>query len=172
MIPRAALPNRPTAMSTKSVPNNTNINDTLSDQIDQSELLDLLGYNIRRAYLVIQSNFDANMERLELREADFAVLSTLRRNPGINQKSLAEALAIAPPNLATLLDRLESNGWLARQRGTDDKRIQRVSLTSQGIKLHAQALKAAQKADEAAVHKLSHEERTQLKHLLSRIFSD
>jgi DNA-binding MarR family transcriptional regulator len=158
-------------MATKSVSNNIKIGDVLSDQIDQSELLDLLGYNIRRAYVVIQTHFDAQMEKLELRQADFAVLSTLRRNPGINQKALAETLAIAPPNLATLLDRLESAGLLIRQRSTEDKRIQLVSLTPQGTKLYTQALKAAQKADESAIYKLSSEEREQLKRLLSKIFS-
>lgn len=157
-------------MSTK--PAADNINDDFIGQVDQSELLDLLGYNVRRAYLVIQTHFDMQMEKLELRQADFAVLSTLRRNPGINQKSLAEALAIAPPNLATLLDRLESGGLLTRQRSTDDKRIQLVSLTPQGTKLHAQALKSARKADQAAVHRLSNHEQEQLKLLLSKIFQD
>lgn len=155
-------------MTTRTVPNQTA--DDLPDQVDQSELLDLLGYDVRRAYLVVQSTFDAQMGKLELRPADFAVLSTLRHNAGINQKSLSEALAIAPPNLATLLDRLESRGLLTRQRSTEDKRVQHVSLTPQGARLHAQALKAAQKADEAAVLKLSAAERQQLKSLLSKIF--
>ncbi|MFT0174651.1 MarR family winged helix-turn-helix transcriptional regulator [Paraburkholderia mimosarum] len=156
-------------MPTKTVRNN--LASDFPDQVDQSELLGLLGYNIRRTYLVVQSTFDAQMEKLELRQADFAVLSTLRHNPGINQKSLADALAIAPPNLATLLDRLESGGLLMRQRSADDKRIQHVSLTAQGARLHTQALKAAQKADEVAVHKLSAAERQQLKSLLSKIFA-
>ncbi|WP_175720863.1 MarR family winged helix-turn-helix transcriptional regulator [Burkholderia anthina] len=155
-------------MMTRNVPNNTASD--LPDQVDQSELLHLLGYNIRRAYLVIQSTFDAQMEKLELRQADFAVLSTLRHNPGINQKSLADALAIAPPNLATLLDRLESRGLLTRQRSTEDKRNQHVTLTAQGTRLHAQALKAAQQADDAAILDLSSAERQQLKSLLSKIF--
>jgi DNA-binding MarR family transcriptional regulator len=155
-------------MPTKPAPHN--INDELSGQVDQSELRGLLGYNVRRAYLVVQTHFEAQMEKLDLRQADFAVLSMLRSNPGINQKALAEALAIAPPNLATLLDRLESSSLLVRQRSTDDKRIQLVSLTPQGVKLHTQALKAAQKADETALHQLSANEREQLKRLLSKIF--
>jgi DNA-binding MarR family transcriptional regulator len=156
-------------MPTKPAPHHTH--DELSGQADQSELLGLLGYNVRRTYLVIQTHFDAQMEKLDLRQADFAVLSVLRHNPGINQKTLAEALAIAPPNLATLLDRMESNGLLTRQRSADDKRIQQVSLTPQGTKRHTQALKAARKADEAAVHPLSAAEQAQLKHLLSKVFS-
>ena len=163
------MPYLPISMSTKSIPDNNN---DLVGQVNQAELLDLLGYNVRRAYLVIQMHFDMQMEKLELRQADFAVLSTLRHNPGINQKALAEALAIAPPNLATLLDRLESGGLLARQRSTEDKRIQHVSLTPQGTKLHAQALKAVHKADDAAVHRLSSDEQRQLRLLVSKIFLD
>lgn len=145
--------------------------DELSNQVDQSELLGLLGYNVRRAYLVTQMQFDTQMERLDLRQADFAVLSILRHNSGVNQKALAEALAIAPPNLATLLDRLEARGYLVRQRSTDDKRIQMVTLTTQGTKIHTQALTAAQKADEVAVQALSTSERERLRWLLSQIFA-
>ncbi|MBN3781024.1 MarR family transcriptional regulator [Burkholderia sp. Ac-20345] len=158
-------------MSTKPPTDDPNNNDALSNQVDQSELLALLGYNVRRAYLVVQTHFDAQMEIFKLRQGDFAVLSTLRRNPRITQKALAEALAIAPPNLATLLERLESSGLLTRMRSTDDKRIQLVALTPQGAKLHTVALKAARKADDAAIHRLSGNERVQLKQLLSKIFT-
>lgn len=156
-------------MSTKPSSNDA---DDLTGQADQSELLELAGYNIRRAYLVVQSHFDERMEKLDLRQAEFSVLSILRGNPGINQKALAEALAVAPPNLATLLDRLEARGLLTRQRSVDDKRVQLVELTAQGSRLYTRALKAAAEADSAAIAKLDAEERQQLKTLLRKIFAD
>lgn len=141
-----------------------------SEQADQSALLDLVGYNIRRAYLVIQALFDREMEKHDLRQAEFSVLSVVRENPGINQRALAEALAVAPPNLATLLDRLEARGLLARQRSTEDKRVQHVELTTQGVRLYGRALKAAAAADAGALEHLSDAEREQLKTLLRKIF--
>jgi DNA-binding MarR family transcriptional regulator len=157
-------------MSTK--PSSDQADDDLTGQADQSELLGLAGYNIRRAYLVVQAHFDERMEKLDLRQAEFSVLSVLRSNPGINQKALAEALAVAPPNLATLLDRLEARGLLTRQRSVDDKRVQLVELTSHGARLYARALKAAAEADAAAIDRLDAGERQQLKLLLRKIFSD
>ncbi|WP_242538495.1 MarR family winged helix-turn-helix transcriptional regulator [Trinickia acidisoli] len=144
--------------------------DDASAQTDQSELLELVGYNIRRAYLIIQTWFDREMDKHDLRQAEFAVLSVLRGNPGINQRALADALAVAPPNLATLLDRLEGRGLLTRQRSTEDKRVQHVELTTQGVRLYGRALKAAAVADDTALEKLSRAEREQLKTLLRKIF--
>nr|WP_254700096.1 MarR family transcriptional regulator [Trinickia violacea] len=146
--------------------------DDAGEQADQSELLDLVGYNIRRAYIVIQALFDKEMEKHELRQAEFSVLSVLKGNPGINQRALAEALAVAPPNLATLLDRLEARGLLTRQRSVDDKRVQHVELTTQGARLYGRALKSAANADSAAIEKLSDSERAQLKALLRKIFTE
>lgn len=157
-------------MSTKSLAGNGTSNSDLSSRVDQSELLHLLGYNVRRTYLAIQSHFDAQMDKLGLRQADFAVISIVRHNRGINQKALADALAIAPPNLATLLDRLEENGILIRQRSCGDKRVQLVSLTPKGTALHVRALKAAQEADGTASQRLSGDECRQLRHLLADIF--
>ena len=144
--------------------------DDTSEQTDQSELLELVGYNIRRSYLVIQTSFDREMEKHDLRQAEFAVLSVLRGNPGINQRALADALAVAPPNLATLLDRLEARGLLTRQRSKEDKRVQHVELTAQGVRLYGRALKAAAIADGQALENLSDSEREQLKTLLRKIF--
>jgi DNA-binding MarR family transcriptional regulator len=144
--------------------------DDASEQTDQSALLELVGYNIRRAYLVIQALFDKEMEKHDLRQAEFAVLSVVRGNSGINQRALADALAVAPPNLATLLDRLEARGLLARQRSTEDKRVQHVALTTQGVRLYGRALKAAAVADGMALERLSEPEREQLKALLRKIF--
>ena len=154
-------------MASKPAPDNA-----ASDQADQSELLGLVGYNLRRAYLVIQSRFDERMEKHDLRQAEFSVLSVVKGNPGINQKALAEALVVAPPNLATLLDRLEARGLLTRQRNPEDKRAQLVELTTQGAQLCGRALKAAVNADDAAVGRLSVAERRQLKALLRKIFTD
>jgi DNA-binding MarR family transcriptional regulator len=156
-----------TAMSSK--PFSDGADDDQPDQADQSELLDFVGYNIRRAYLVVQAHFDSQMEKLDLRPAEFSVLSILCGNPGINQKAVADALAVAPPNLATLLDRLEIRGLLTRQRSSEDKRVQLVKLTAQGSRLYSRALKVAAEADSAAIGKLTATERAQLKKLLRKI---
>jgi DNA-binding MarR family transcriptional regulator len=156
---------------TRSMPSTPPLSDDdPSRQADQSELLDFVGYHVRRANIVMQALFEKEMEKHDLRQGEFSVLSVVKNNPGINQRTLAEAVAVAPPNLATLLDRLEARGLLTRQRSTGDKRVQHLELTTQGARLYGRALKSAATADSAAIGTLSDAERVQLKLLLRKIF--
>ncbi len=51
--------------------------------IDTSYLESLLGYNARRASLVIIEQFVREMAEFDLRPVDFSVLSVIHHNPGV-----------------------------------------------------------------------------------------
>ena len=110
------------------------------------------------------------MKKFELRAVDFSVLSLLGANPNITQKRLSIAVNVSPPNLATLLDRLEERGLLVRQRNPLDKRSQTLVLTNEGTKLCAKAEKTVTELEQEATSMLSDGERTELVKLLQKIF--
>lgn len=138
--------------------------------LDQSALLRLVGYNARRAYLNILALFMERMAKFELRVVDYTVITLVNMNPGMTQKRLSQALAISPPNLATLLDKLETRGLLERQRNPADKRSQVLVLTPEGRKLCKRADKVVFKLENEATSALSDEERIELIRLLQKIF--
>jgi DNA-binding MarR family transcriptional regulator len=140
-----------------------------SNPIDQSDLAALVGEHLKRAYAAACASFDSEVGKLGLARAEFAVLSIVRGNPGINIKQLASALAIAPPNLGRMLDRLEARRLVARRRSGDDRRVQRIELTEDGVRLRSRSAKAARDADTAATRRLSSEECDLLKDLLRKI---
>lgn len=146
------------------------VQEAAGQPLDQSLLLSLVGYNCRRAYLTILPQFDERMKKFELRAVDFTVLSLLSANPNITQKRLSRAVNVSPPNLAILLDRLETRGLLVRQRNPLDKRSQTLILTAEGAKLCAKAEKTVTELERKATDMLSDEERSQLVRLLQRIF--
>ena len=137
--------------------------------LDQSLLLSLVGYNCKRAYLSIKPVFEKRMAKYELRPVEFTVLSLLKANPNISQKRLSAAISVSPPNLATLLDKLEQRGLLQRQRNPNDKRSQSLVLTETGARLCNKAEKTAVELEAAASSALSDAERSQLIHLLQKI---
>ncbi len=49
---------------------------------------------------------------------------------------LAERIGCGQPTLTGVVDRLEQIGLVSRERGTDDRRVVRVTLTDAGKKLH------------------------------------
>ena len=145
------------------------IQETAEQELDQSLLLSLVGYNCKRAYLHIKPMFDERMAKYELRAVEFTVLSLLKANPNVQQTRLSAAINVSPPNLATLLDRLEARKLLVRQRNPLDKRSQALVLTPEGLRLCTQAEKTAVEVETAASSALSDAERAQLIHLLQKI---
>jgi|SRR5450830_18036 len=138
--------------------------------LDQSLLLSLVGYNCRRAYITIMPLFEKRMAKFELRPVDFTVLSLLRANPNINQKRLSQEINVSPPNLATLLDRLEQRDLVMRQRNPQDRRSQTLVLTSSGMRMCAKAEKTAVELETRATEALNQSERDELIRLLQKIF--
>lgn len=138
--------------------------------LNQHQLLNLVGYNCRQAYLSIMPLFLKRMAKYDLRPVDYTVITLINTNPHINQKRLSQAINVAPPNLATLLDRLEQRGLLERQRNSADKRSQTLMLTPEGRSICTKADKAAFELEYEATSALSDEERAELLRLLQKIF--
>ena len=59
--------------------------DTAVEQVDTSYLEGLVGYNARRATLVIVDAFLRNMAVYGLKPVEFSVLSLIAHNPGITE---------------------------------------------------------------------------------------
>jgi DNA-binding MarR family transcriptional regulator len=147
----------------------SSIQETAEQDLDQSLLLSLVGYNCKRAYLQIKPHFNKRMAKYDLRPVDFTVLSLLKANPNISQKRLSVAINVSPPNLATLLDSLEQRGLLLRQRNPLDKRSQTLVLTTEGMQLCRKAEKTASEAEDEASSALNPAEKAELIRLLQKI---
>jgi DNA-binding MarR family transcriptional regulator len=138
--------------------------------LDQGKLLALVGYSCRQAYLNIVPLFLKRMAKYDLRPADYTVITLINANPNITQKRLSQAINVSPPNLATLLDRLEERGLVLRQRNPRDKRSQTLTLTAEGRSLCKKADKTAFELESEATSMLSDTERAELLRLLQKIF--
>ena len=138
--------------------------------LQQTPMNDLVGYNCRRAFAAIEPYFRKHMTPYSLRPGDFAVLSVLSANPNISPKRVAQEINVSPPNLAPLLDRLEQRGLLVRERNTQDKRYQTLTLTPEGKALCTDAEKTAVQLELEATRMLTDLEREQLVRLCQKIY--
>lgn len=143
---------------------------TESSSLDQSQLLRLVGYNCLQAYLRVFPLFMERMAEYALRPVDYSIITLVNANPDINQKRLAQAINVSPPNLAPLLDRLEKRGLLVRTRNPSDKRSQTLTLTPEGLALCGKADKTAYELEAEATSVLSDDERAELLRLLQKVF--
>ena len=141
-----------------------------SPTLDQRKLLGLVGYNCRRAYLHILGMFRERMAKFDLRPVDFSVLILIQANPNVNQKRLAHALSIDPPNMATLLERLEARALIRRKPNPTDRRARLLVLTRQGAALCSLAEEVVTKLEIDATPNLTRDERAELMRLAKKVF--
>lgn len=88
-----------------------------------------------RAYDTIDSRLRSALREEGLTVSQLGVLEALMHIGPMVQSELAEKLLTSPSNLTTVLDNLERDGMVRRQRSTEDRRQVEVSLTSDGREL-------------------------------------
>jgi MarR family transcriptional regulator, transcriptional regulator for hemolysin len=135
---------------------------TADDQTNESFLVTDIARILRR-------RFDLRAKGLGLTRAQWQVLGTLRRCPGISQARLADKLEVRPITLTRLLDRLEKTGWVERRLDADDRRVRRLFLTDQVASVVRRMRTLGLDLRQEAMTGLSQQEHAILLGLLQRI---
>jgi DNA-binding MarR family transcriptional regulator len=141
-----------------------------SDRLDARMLEALVGYNARRAWLIVSSVFAERMAPYGLKQIDFSVLSLLAHNPGATSRQLCNTLDILPPNLVSLVATLDSRGLIERRPHPHDGRAVGLHLTEAGEKLIREAEQTVTQLEADASARLTARERETLIRLLQKIY--
>lgn len=131
----SAAPSAPTATAPPTATASPTAVASPAAPLDQSRLAALTGYRLKRAYLVAQQRSAVEFARFGMTGAEFAVMVLVDANRHVTQKRLCDALAVSPPNMVGLLDRLKHRGWIARSRDEADRRTWLLRATPAGAKL-------------------------------------
>lgn len=140
-----------------------------SKEVSDANLRQYMGYNMKRAFLMVREDLARVLEPLGLRMTSFSALAIIMGTPNISQSRLAEALRIERSGVVVLVDELESADLIERGRVEGDRRQYALRATPAGV--------ARWRAAEAAVHAhedemfadLNDAERKTLKALLGRV---
>ncbi|AGU51648.1 transcriptional regulator, MarR family [Variovorax paradoxus B4] len=140
------------------------------DRLDARVLEALVGYNARRAWLIVSGVFAERMAPYGLKQIDFSVLSLLAHNPGATSRQLCNTLDILPPNLVSLVATLDSRGLIERRPHPHDGRAVGLHLTEAGEKLIREAEQTVTQLEADASARLTVRERETLIRLLQKIY--
>lgn len=80
------------------------------------------------------------LDELNLTHPQYLVMLALWQKSPRSVKDLSQTLLLGSPTLSPLLKRLESHGYLTRQRAEGDERSLAVALTPEGTALRNKAL--------------------------------
>lgn len=139
-----------------------------------SEIYDMPGHLIRRLHQISTSVFADLMKELalDLTAPQFAALSVISANPGLDQASLAGLIAHDRPTIGGIVERLEGKGLVRREQSDVDRRAKILSLTAEGAALLERITPRIRSAQSLILTGLSEAEQAQFVALAARIARD
>ena len=133
------------------------------------ELRSKPGHLVWRAYQLTWQIFAEEAGPLDITPVQEALLLVLSRRENLDQKTLAELVALDRSTAGNVIDRLEKRKLIARAENDKDRRARLVSLTARGKSLSEKLRPIAQRAAERLLAPLSPLERTEFIRLLRKI---
>jgi DNA-binding MarR family transcriptional regulator len=129
------------------------------------------GYLIRRAHQTSMAIFSDELGSYEVTALQFAILQALVDEPGADQITVAQRVALDAATSGSVIMRLEERGWLRREPSPTDKRRKLLWLTDEGVKMAQDMKKPAKKVQQRLLEALSEPEQVQFVAMLKRISS-
>jgi len=124
---------------------------------------------IARVARVVRQRLELTLAPLGLRQRHVVALSYLRGHGPTPQQTLAERLCMDASSTVCLLNDLEDNDLIVRQRDRADRRSALVELSAQGEAALREVDDAIQTVEDEILAGLNAEQRTLLHDLLARL---
>jgi DNA-binding MarR family transcriptional regulator len=140
-------------------------------RVDLGGLTSHLGYLVRRAQLWIFQDFNRTLAALDIRPAQYSVLTVIDANPGLTQMALAHALGIERARLVHLLNGLEKRNVVRRSSLASDRRSHALHLTGDGRRMLARVKTLAAEHERHVTERLGAQQRQDLLRLLAAFAS-
>lgn len=98
------------------------------------EMYAMPGHLVRRMHQASQAIFDAEVARAgyDLTSVQFAAMAVIDAHPGLDQATLAGAIAFDRVTIGGVIDRLEAKGFVRRVIAKGDRRSRRLHLEVAG----------------------------------------
>lgn len=129
------------------------------------------GHLIRRLQQISVSIFAEGMksEGIDLTSPQFAALTILDENPGIDQATLAGMIALDRPTIGGVIERLAGKGLVERKTSESDRRAKSLTLTSAGKEMVKRMRPLVVETQSKILDGLSDEEKEQFTILATKI---
>jgi len=128
-----------------------------------------VGYNLKRAYIIVQEDFREAMREEGLSARVFTALSLTIKFPNITQSELARMMGIERSGLVAIVDELEAKNYLRRAPVPGDRRVQALVPTDTGRKSYTKAIELVRAHEAQLFADMTAAEKDQLLELLRKI---
>lgn len=124
------------------------------------------GHLIRRLHQIAVGIFLQESGEQGVTPVQYAALQAVSNQPGMDQRTLARAIALDASTTGGVVDRLEARGWMARRQSPEDRRARQLFLTPEGEQGLAEAIPGMLRAQEQILAPLTPRQRAEFMRLL------
>ena len=125
-----------------------------------------IGYLVTDIARLMTTQYNRIMKPTGLTRAQWRVIIQLKRRNGQTQSELAHVLDMGKVSVGGLIDRLEESQWIERKADPEDRRVNRVYLTSKAHEIDDEMTKTGFTLIDQTLRNLSADERETLINLL------
>ncbi len=129
---------------------------------------DNVGFTLSKARNLITIEMDAALRELNVKAQHVGVLMSLLRGTEVTPAGIARHLGVDTGLMTRMLDRLETQGLLARSRGGKDRRVVNLELTETGLAVAQRITEIAPEVLNARLRSFSDTEFDELCRLLRK----
>jgi DNA-binding MarR family transcriptional regulator len=129
------------------------------------------GHAIRRLHQISVGIFLQQTGEIGLTPVQYAALQTVANQPGIDQRTLARAIALDASTTGGVVDRLAQRELIERRTSAEDRRARVLEITPAGRKLLADAVPAMLRAQEQILAPLTERQRAEFMRMLQLLIT-
>ncbi len=127
---------------------------------------DCIIFLLAKAYQKAHGHFKKRLHSYGLTPIQHLILEALWREDGLSASDIGKKLVLDGATLSGVLDRLASGGWVLKKSDVEDKRVQRIFLTSKSKDLKSRLTEARKHTNEDLLKPFTLEEKVLLKRFL------
>lgn len=118
-----------------------------------------------------QVRVDEALQPDGFRTRHWTTLSVLRHKGPWSQRAVSEKLRIDTATMVAVMNDLEREGFIERERDPDDKRLYRIWVTDAGLAWLDEAEQSIAEVEDAVLAPLSNDERATLLRITTELFT-
>ncbi len=127
------------------------------------------GFLLAKCHKKAFQRFKKKLEPFNLTPPQFAALSFLWQNEGINQMELGQLMGTDRTTISGIIERLEAKGYVQRKPSSSDKRSLYIFNTQKGNQIKQKLFDVAREHNSFLLNSLEKEERNELIRLLKKL---
>jgi MarR family transcriptional regulator, transcriptional regulator for hemolysin len=136
---------------------------------DRSNIREPLGRHLVFTAKAVREAFEDALAKAGGSLGTWIVLSALSEDGVVSQTILASRMQVEGATITHHVDRLEQLGLVRREIDPKDRRVRRLEVTPEGVRLHRQLLAAAKEFEGGLLAGISERQQAELRRTLDRI---